>query len=135
MRFTVPQFIEREAKIIGPLTFKQFLYIGSAGLACFMIYFSFSFDIFLMSCFFLGGIAAAFAFLEIDGIPLQKFIWNFFKYNLSPKIYLWKKGGMEKANIQEKISIQGTKTEEDNLSIGGKSSLKNIKSKIEIETK
>ena len=135
MRFTVPQFIEREAKIIGPLTFKQFLYIGSAGLACFMIYFSFSFDIFLMSCFFLGGIAAAFAFLEIDGIPLQKFIWNFFKYNLSPKIYLWKKGGMEKANIQEKISIQENKSEEINLSIGGKSSLKNIKTKIEIETK
>ena len=135
MRFTVPQFIEREAKIIGPLTFKQFLYIGSAGLACFMIYFSFSFDIFLMSCFFLGGIAAAFAFLEIDGIPLQKFLWNFFKYNLSPKIYLWKNGGMEKANIQGKIQIQETKTEGDNLSIGGKSSLKNIKTKIEIETK
>ena len=135
MRFTVPQFIEREAKIIGPLTFKQFLYIGVAGLACFIIYFSFPFDIFLISCFFLGSIAAAFAFLEIDGNPLQKHLWNFFKYNLSPKIYLWKKGGMGKANIQEKINTQETQTENANLSIGGKSNLKNIKTKIEIETK
>ena len=34
MNFQVPQFIEIEDKIFGPLTFKQFIYIaGSAGLA------------------------------------------------------------------------------------------------------
>lgn len=134
MRFVVPQFIEREAKIIGPLTFKQFLYVGSAGLACFMIYFSFPFDIFLMSCFFLGGIAAAFAFLNINGIPLSKFLWNFFKYSLSPKVYLWKKGGLGGVDVQGKISIKEEKTEDINLSVGGKSSLKNMKTKIETKT-
>jgi len=133
MRFTVPQFIEREAKIIGPLTFKQFIYIGSAGLACFVIYFSFSFDIFLMSCFFFGGIASAFAFLEIGGIPLSKFIWNFFKYSLSPKVYVWKKGELGEKNIQETINTKEYQTEEINLSVEGKSSLKNIKTKIETQ--
>ena len=134
MRFTVPQFIEREAKIIGPLTFKQFLYVGAAGLVCFIVYFSFSFDVFLMSCFFFGGIASAFAFLHIDGIPLTKFLWNFFKYSLSPKAYLWKKGGVEGIKIQEKIEIQGDEAEKISLSVGGKSSLKNIKTKIETKT-
>ena len=134
MKFIVPQFIEREAKIIGPLTFKQFLYVGAAGLACFIIYFSFSFDIFLMSCFFLGGIAVAFAFLNIDGIPLSKFIWNFFKYSLSPKVYLWKKGGLGGKDIEKKINIKEEETEEINLSVGGKSSLKNMKTKIETKT-
>ena len=131
MRFTVPQFIEREAKIIGPLTFKQFLYVGSAGLVCFIVYFSFSFDIFLISCFFFGGIASAFAFLKIDGIPLSKFIWNFFKYSLSPKVYIWKKGGIGSGNTQETISIKEEQTEKIDLSVGGKSNLKNIKTKIE----
>ena len=135
MRFTVPQFIEREAKIIGPLTFKQFLYVGAAGLACFIVYFSFSFDIFLMSCFFFGGIASAFAFLSIDGIPLTKFLWNFFKYSLSPKVYLWKKGGLGGTGVQETIDVKESKTEEISLSVEGKSSLKNIKTKIETKTK
>ena len=133
MRFTVPQFIEREAKIIGPLTFKQFIYVGSAGLACFIIYFSFSFDIFLMSCIFIGGTASAFAFLKIDGIPLTKFIWNFFKYSLSPKVYLWKKGKLGATDIQEKISMKEEETEEISLNIGGKGNLKNIKTKIETQ--
>ena len=133
MRFTVPQFIEREAKIIGPLTFKQFIYVGSAGLACFIIYFSFSFDIFLMSCFFFGSIASAFAFLKIGGVPLSKFIWNFFKYSLSPKVYVWKKGELGGKNIQETINIKEDQAEEINLSVGGKSNLKNIKTKIETQ--
>ena len=137
MRFTVPQFIEREAKIIGPLTFKQFLYVGSAGLGCFIVYFSFSFDIFLISCFLLGGIASAFAFLKIDGIPFPKFLWNFFKYSLSPKVYLWKKGGLGGVDIQKKINIdiKEGQTKKIGLSIGGKSSLKNIKTKIETKTR
>ena len=133
MRFTVPQFIEREAKIIGPLTFKQFIYVGSAGLVCFIVYFSFPFDIFLMSCFFFGGIAAAFAFLNINGIPLSKFLWNFFKYNLSPKVYIWKKGKLGGAKAQETINIKESAEEKTNLSLGGKSSLKNIKTKIETQ--
>jgi len=34
MQFQVPQFIEVEDKIFGPLTFKQFVYMaGGAGLA------------------------------------------------------------------------------------------------------
>ena len=38
MRFQVPQFIEIEDKIFGPLTIKQFIYIaGGAGL-CFILF-------------------------------------------------------------------------------------------------
>src|SRR3989337_3556216 len=31
MQFQVPLFIDRESKIVGPLTFKQFMYIAIAG--------------------------------------------------------------------------------------------------------
>ncbi len=31
MQYKVPQFIDVEDKIFGPLTFKQFLYLGGAG--------------------------------------------------------------------------------------------------------
>jgi hypothetical protein len=39
MRFSIPQFIEHTPKIIGPLTFKQFSFIGGAGAICFVLYF------------------------------------------------------------------------------------------------
>ena len=37
MRFQVPQFIEIEDKIIGPLTIKQFIYIAGGAGMCFVI--------------------------------------------------------------------------------------------------
>ena len=128
MRFTVPQFIERESKLIGPLTFRQFLYIGAAGLISFIIYFSFSFTVFLFSVIILGSIAIAFAFLKVNGAPLSTFLVNFFKFNLSPKDYLWKKKG----NVDQ---IQLKDDKETDLSIGGKSQLKNKKTQIETELK
>ena len=130
MRFTVPQFIEREAKLIGPLTFRQFLYVGAAGLICFIIYFTFSFTVFIISAIVLGSIALAFAFLKINGIPLSIYLWNFFKYTLSPKDYLWKRKG-EGFN---KITLKEAKEEAD-LSVGGKTNLKNMKTKVETKLK
>ncbi len=132
MRFTVPQFIERESKLIGPLTFQQFLYVGSAGLICFIIYFSFPFDIFIISVAVLGTISSAFAFLKIDGFPLSKFLWNFFKYNISPKNYIWHRKGSKGLNLQGETQMHD---KEDALVVGGKSNLKNIKTKIETKTK
>ena len=129
MRFIVPQFIERESKLIGPLTFRQFLYVGSAGFICFIIYFSFPFNVFLLSCFVFGGIALAFAFLEINGAPFATFLWNFFKYSLSPKTYFWGKKGQD----PNKISLEED-TEETNLSLEGKSNLKNKRTKVEIRS-
>ena len=38
MQFQVPQFIEIEDKIFGPLTFKQFIYLAGGGGLCFLLY-------------------------------------------------------------------------------------------------
>ena len=38
MRFQVPQFIEVEDKIFGPLTLKQFIYVFGGGGLCFVFY-------------------------------------------------------------------------------------------------
>ena len=39
MRFEVPQFVDIEDKIFGPLTFKQFIYIaGGAGVSVVAVY-------------------------------------------------------------------------------------------------
>jgi hypothetical protein len=48
MRFEVPQFIEIEAKIVGPLTWKQFVYVaGGVGLLV-ILYLTTNFIVFVL---------------------------------------------------------------------------------------
>src|SRR4030042_7019655 len=91
MRFTVPQFIEHEAKIVGPLTFKQFIYFGIAGSICFILYFSVPFSVFFLSCIVLGMTALVLAFLKIGGRGVPTILSNFLRFSLTPKMYIWKK--------------------------------------------
>lgn len=91
MQFNVPQFIEHEAKIVGPLTFKQFAFVGTAGAIALILYASTPFYVFLTVTIILGSLAAALAFLKIGGISLPTFISNFLKFGSEPKIYIWQK--------------------------------------------
>ena len=134
MRFTVPQFIEHEAKIVGPLTFKQFIYVGIAAAICFMIYFSAPFSVFVLASVFIIGASIALAFLKIGGRPLPSVIGNFLKFKLSPRMYLWKKK-QGTISILEKAKPEIKKEEETPLKIVKKSQLKNIQTEIETKTK
>lgn len=128
MRFAVPQFIDHQAKIIGPMTFGQFFYIGGAGGICFILYFMLPFTFFIAAAFVIMGGAAALAFLRINGRNLPSVLGSFLKFNLMPKAYIWKKKEIPifKANANK------TNTEPDtSLNIAGKSQLKKIKTKIE----
>ncbi len=137
MRFTIPQFIEHEPKIVGPLTLRQFTYIAIPGAFCFVLYFIASSFIFYTACLVLGGTGLAFAFLKINNIPLPTLIINFFKYTLSPKMYLWRRKGVKKEVFEEEVVIRKEKIPEDELplKIGGDSRLNKIKTKIETKSK
>ena len=91
MRFQVPQFIEVEDKLFGPLTFKQFIYLaGGVG---------FSVVLFLFLPKFLAIIialpiilfAAALAFYKVNDKPFANMVEAFVKYALTDKLYIWKK--------------------------------------------
>ncbi len=91
MKFTVPQFIEKEAKIVGPFTFKQFIFIGIAGGICLFLFFTVPLYLFIIAAIVLLGGAFGLAFLKIGKTSLPIFIKNFFSFLFKPKIYLWKK--------------------------------------------
>ena len=76
MQFQVPQFIEQKAKIIGPLTFQQFLYFLIASGISFFAYFSLPRILFFLVLIITFIIAAAFAFVKIEGRPLQTVLSN-----------------------------------------------------------
>lgn len=90
-QFTVPQFIEEKAKVIGPMTFRQFIYIGTAGAISFVLYFTIHFYFFIMAGLVIFSFAMVLAFGKSGGRPLPVVIKNIFIYRMRPKIYLWKK--------------------------------------------
>lgn len=138
MRFTVPQFIEHEAKIVGPLTFRQFVFIGIAGAVCFFLYFSIaktSFFLFLLLSIFILGIGAALAFLKIGGRGLPTILANFLRFRLGSKFYIWQRKEAL-ITISKRLEIKKeVKEGELPLKIAEASQLKKIKTEIETKTK
>ena len=135
MRFTLPQFIEHEPKIVGPLTFKQFVYIGVAGGICFILYFTAPFSIFIIASLILGLGAMALAFLKIGGRSLPTILGNFLKFNLSPKIFIWRKVEAP-IKVFKKERVKKEEVEEElPLKIAERSQLKKLRTQIEIKTK
>jgi len=92
--FTVPQFIEREPKLIGPFTFKQFMFVATAGGTCFFLYFIYgkkNLPLFIVVAIILMGVSLVLSFLKIKGYTLPTLIKNLFMYTLSSKIFIWKR--------------------------------------------
>jgi hypothetical protein len=91
MRFQVPQFIEVEDKIFGPLTLKQFIYLaGGAGLS-FVSYRLLPIFIALILIALIMTFSIALAFYKINNKPFINVVEAAFKYYTSSKLYIWKK--------------------------------------------
>lgn len=91
MRFQVPQFIEIEDKIFGPLTIKQFIYIaGGAGLS-FILFRFLPLILVIPLGVVIIGLSLALAFYQINNKPLIYIMQSAFGYYFSSKLYLWKR--------------------------------------------
>ena len=87
--FTVPQFIDVEDKIIGPITVRQFIIILAAFLIAVAAYRIFTFTAFLVVALLVFVIAAVFAFYRVNGMPFHFFILNFFQTLKRPTLRVW----------------------------------------------
>lgn len=91
MRFQVPQFIEIEDKLFGPLTFKQFIYVaGGAGLSVILFLFLPTFLAIIIALPIIL-FALALAFYKVNSKPFVNVAEAFVKYTLTNKLYIWKK--------------------------------------------
>ncbi|MEK7531945.1 MAG: PrgI family protein [Patescibacteria group bacterium] len=92
MQFQVPQFIEVEDKVVGPLTIKQFVYIaGGAGIC--VVFYVFIKPLFI-SIFLILPVAVlslALAFFKINNKPFIQVLESAFYFTLREKLYIWKK--------------------------------------------
>ena len=91
MRFEVPQFIEIEDKVVGPLTWRQFVYLAGGVGALVVIYISTPIIVFVFLGLPLGTLAFSLAFHRVNNRPFSVFLESFVNYMMRKKLYLWKK--------------------------------------------
>ena len=89
MQFQVPQFIETEDKIVGPLTLRQFLYIAAAGGVSALFYFTLQVWLWFLFSLPLFAIAAGLAFIKVNGRPLSRIILSGTNFYWRPQTYVW----------------------------------------------
>jgi hypothetical protein len=89
MQYPVPQFQDVEDKIIGPLTFKQFIYLlGGGGLSYAILQtLPTGLNFLLIAC--VMGISLALAFYKINKQPFIAIVEAAFYYSIKSKLYLW----------------------------------------------
>lgn len=86
MQYSVPQFIDVEDKIIGPLTLKQFLILLGGGLVSFFYWGIFDAGlIFFLLTLPTMGLFAFLAFGKFNGRPMLANLPFFLKFYLTPR--------------------------------------------------
>ncbi|MEK7515878.1 MAG: PrgI family protein [Patescibacteria group bacterium] len=90
MEYQVPQFIEVEDKIVGPLTFKQFIYIAGAGGLCVVSFVYLPIWLAFLVSAPIVGLAAALAFYKVNGKSFIEMLEAGFNFYTGAKFFLWK---------------------------------------------
>lgn len=92
MEYQVPQFIEVEDKIFGPLTLRQFVFVaGGAGL-CVILVLYLPRILGIILAIPVAVLAGALAFYKVNNKSFLDMVEAGFNFYTKERLYLWKKG-------------------------------------------
>ena len=129
MRFEVPQFIDIEDKIFGPLTWRQFIYIGGGVGMAVVIFLTTNFIVFLFVGLPIALLALALSFYKVNSRSFSYFLEAMFNYLTSQRMYFWeKKEGVVYREHKEKTSA-ATPT----AAVGGSKDISSMSRRLELE--
>ncbi|MBU0897701.1 MAG: PrgI family protein [Patescibacteria group bacterium] len=88
-QFTIPQFIDVEDKIIGPITTRQFVILLAGAVLIAIFYKIFDFSLFIVATILVFIISSLFSFVKINGRPFHFFILNITQTLKRPGVRVW----------------------------------------------
>ena len=88
-QFTIPQFIDVESKIIGPITTRQFVIFLVAAVLIGLCYRLFDFSLFITIAVIIFIVSALFAFVKVNGRPFHLFLLNAVQTIRRPRLRIW----------------------------------------------
>lgn len=130
--FQVPQFIEKEARVIGPLTFSQTVIVVIVALSCVVIYYLFDIIIAGILIFIIAFVTSLLLFTTIEGIPSYKLIVPLIRHLWLPKKYSWKK---EKTVNVKKVTSHIKQEREESVKQVKQSDISSLAKKLKNEQK
>lgn len=115
LQYNIPQFVDSEDKIIGPVSLRQFafLVIGAVGIG-FLWAFKPNMAFFVIMTVPVVGASIAFAFVKINGRDFMDFIGSLFGYLLKTNVYLWKREVSSEPPVI-KATVQKSKVKKRNI--------------------
>ncbi len=134
MQFEVPQFIEIEDKIFGPLTWRQFLYVGGGLGISGVLFLVAPFFIFVLFGLPLGGLALALAFYPINNRPFSFFLEAIYNYFTNQKLYLWRQRQdiVHKESFLPSTTVENPILRNQALPTGGRKDISALARKLEL---
>jgi len=134
MQFQIPQFIEIEDKIIGPMTLKQFLYLLAGAVIIYILFKVFNFIVFIILAVPVAAVSLALAFVRVNQQPLSFSLKYFFRFMKKPDFYVWKRPEPQKKKQETKIpEIIKKEPSQSQKRIIPREKLQEINWKIEVE--
>ena len=90
-KFIVPQFIDNEDKILGPVTVRQFVLSLVGAFAIFLEYRLLTLPFFIFLAVITAAIVGTFGFMKVNGQPFHIFFLNAVQTLLRPPLRVWDK--------------------------------------------
>ncbi|MDP3900389.1 MAG: PrgI family protein [bacterium] len=88
-QFNVPQFIDVEDKVIGPITARQFVILLFSAMCSGIAYALFPFGFFIFATVIAFGLGGVLSFVKINGRPFHFFVVNVIQTMKKPKVRVW----------------------------------------------
>ncbi len=108
MRYIVPQFIDSEDKIFGPVTVRQFIICTVGGLLIFLSFKLSDFSLFVVETFIFGSLTIVIAFVKVNGKKFHNFFLDvlYFLFK-TPKLAVWQKtdNNLMEKEVEEKAKV------------------------------
>lgn len=90
-QFVVPQFLDVEDKVIGPITVRQFIILLLSGGIEFVAWRFADFSLFFVVTILNSALTILFAFVKINGRPVHFFFLNVIQTRKRPNLKIWNK--------------------------------------------
>ncbi|NQU83408.1 MAG: PrgI family protein [Parcubacteria group bacterium] len=103
-QFVVPQFIDVEDKILGPITTRQFVILLSTGLLMALTFRLADFALFIILGLFELAIGIVFSFVKVNGQPFHYFVLNMLQTSLRPALRIWNKN-LTRAEVSALVKV------------------------------
>lgn len=116
-KFIVPQFIDIENKIMGPVTVRQFIVVAIGGAVMFVAYKLADFSLFLIEAGLILILSIVIGFVKFNGLPFHIFIINLIGTYKKPMLRVWMKESPTVHKVSANKKKKGKKEEEERIFI------------------